>query len=126
GARLMAALWRLALFDPPERVKSAQIPSRVTLAGDHDRLARRMAQESIVLLKNDGLLPLSHDLKTIAVIGPDADDLQTLLGNYYGTPVHPVTVLAGIRAAAGPGTKVLYPPAADPVQRRPDPHRATV
>src|SRR5262249_49895808 len=119
--RLMLARLRLGMFDPPERVKYAQIPYGVNLAEDHDRLARRLAQEAIRVLQNDGLLPLARDLKTIAVIGPNADDLQTLLGNYYGTPVHPVTVLAGIRAAAGPGTKVLYARGADLVEGRPDP-----
>jgi beta-glucosidase len=80
-----------------------------------------MAQESVVLLKNDGLLPLSRTLQTIAVVGPNADEVMTLLGNYYGTPSKPVTVLAGIRNAAGPRTKVLYARGADLVEGRPDP-----
>jgi beta-glucosidase len=124
--RLMLARMRLGLFDPPERVKYAQIPYRVNQSETNDRLARRMAQESIVLLKNDGILPLSRDTKTIAVIGPNADDLQTLLGNYYGTPTRPVTVLAGIRAGVGPGTKVIFARGADLVEGRQDPRALPV
>ena len=66
------------------------------------------ALKSIVLLKNEaGTLPLKRTLKTIAVIGPDADDAKTLLGNYNGIPAAPVTILEGIRAAV-PRTRVLY------------------
>ena len=83
-----------------------------------------MAQESIVLLKNDGVLPLRKDLGTIAVVGPNADDLVTLLGNYNGTPSRPVTVLAGIRGAVSPATRVLYARGVDLVEGRQDP-RAT-
>jgi beta-glucosidase len=117
--RLMLARLRLGLFDPPERVRYAQIPYSVNQSAEHDRLARRMAQESVVLLKNDGLLPLSRD-KKVAVIGPNADEVMTLLGNYYGTPAKPVTVLAGIRNALAPAT-VLYARGADLVEGRPDP-----
>src|SRR5437762_1483678 len=94
--RLMLARLRLGMFDPPERVAYARIPFSVNQSPEHDRLSRRMAQESIVLLKNDGVLPLSREMGTVAVVGPNADEIMTLLGNYYGTPSHPVTVLAGI------------------------------
>src|SRR2546428_486774 len=100
--RLMLARLRLGMFDPPERVRHAQIPYSANQSAEHGRLARRMAQESIVLLKNDGVLPLSRGLQTVAVVGPNADEVMTLLGNYYGTPAKPVTVLAGIRSAVGP------------------------
>jgi len=119
--RLMAARIRLGLFDPPERVPYARIPYSVNESPKHDALARRMAQASIVLLKNDGLLPLSPRLGTIAVIGPNADDVMTLLGNYYGTPSKPVTILAGIRTAVGSATKVLHARGADLVEGRSDP-----
>ena len=124
--RLMLARMRLGMFDPPARVKYAQIPYSVNQSDQNDRLSRRMAQESIVLLKNDGVLPLSRDLGTIAVVGPNADDLQTLLGNYYGTPTRPVTVLAGIRAGVGPHTKVIYAQGADLVEGRQDPRALAV
>ena len=122
--RLMLARMRLGMFDPPERVAYAQIPYSVNDAPGHDRLARRVAQESIVLLKNDGVLPLRKDLKTIAVVGPTADDLVSLLGNYNGTPSRPVTILAGIRGAVSPATRVAYARGVDLVEGRQDPRAA--
>ena len=122
--RLMLARMKLGMFDPPERVAYARIPYSVNDSPEHDRLARRVARESIVLLKNDGVLPLRKDLGTIAVVGPNADDLVTLLGNYNGTPSRPVTVLAGIRGAVSPATRVLYARGVDLVEGRQDP-RAT-
>src|SRR5205823_9480051 len=72
-------------------------------------LARQVARESMVLLKNAGhLLPLRRDLGTIAVIGPNADQWRMLLGNYNGIPADPVTPLRGIREAVSPRTRVLY------------------
>jgi beta-glucosidase len=120
--RLMRARIRLGMFDPPERVRYAQIPYSVNEAPEHDRLSRRMAQESIVLLKNTGVLPLKKDIGTLAVIGPNADELMSLLGNYYGTPSAPVTALAGIRQAVGPKTKVIYARGTDLIEGRQDPH----
>ena len=122
--RLMLARMKLGMFDPPERVAYARIPYSVNDAPEHDRLARRVAQESIVLLKNDGVLPLRKDLGTIAVVGPNADDIVTLLGNYNGTPARPVTVLAGIRDAVSPATRVLYARGVDLVEGRQDPRAA--
>jgi len=119
--RLFEARFRLGLFDPPERVRWAQIPYTVNDAPAHDTLARRVAQSSMVLLKNTGILPLKKDTKTIAVVGPTADHLMSLLGNYNGTPSHPVTILEGIRAAVSPGTKVLYERGVDLVEGRRDP-----
>ncbi|HEX7085629.1 MAG TPA: glycoside hydrolase family 3 C-terminal domain-containing protein [Vicinamibacterales bacterium] len=119
--RLMRTRIRLGMFDPPERVPYASIPYSVNEAPEHDQLARRAAQASIVLLKNDGLLPLSKNLRRIAVIGPNADELMTLLGNYYGTPSHPVTALAGIRNAVGPDTTVRYARGVDLIEGRQDP-----
>jgi beta-glucosidase len=118
--RLMAARFRLGMFDPPERVRWARIPYSVNQSPEHDALARRAAQQSIVLLKNDGVLPLSKAVKRIAVVGPTADDTMALLGNYYGTPAAPVTILQGIRQAA-PQAKVLYARGADLVEGRDDP-----
>ena len=119
--RLFVARMKLGMFDPPARVRWAQIPYSVNDAPEHDRLSRRIAQESIVLLKNNGVLPLRKDVRTIAVVGPTADDLMSLLGNYNGTPSRPVTILSGIRSAVGPGTKVLYERGVDLVEGRQDP-----
>src|SRR6478752_972169 len=120
--RLMRARIRLGMFDPPERVQYAQILYSVNEAPEHDRLSRRVAQESMVLLKNTGVLPLRKDIGTLAVIGPNADELMSLLGNYYGTPSAPVTALAGIRQAVGAKTKVIYARGTDLIEGRQDPH----
>ncbi len=120
--RLMRARFKLGMFDPPERVPYAQIPYSVNEAPEHDRLARRMATESIVLLKNEGVLPLAKTVRTVAVVGPNANELMSLLGNYYGTPSKPITALAGIReAAARAGAKVSYVRGTDLIEGRQDP-----
>jgi beta-glucosidase len=96
--RLFTARMKLGMFDPPTKVRYAQIPYAVNDSAQHRALALRAARESIVLLKNaNGLLPLAKSVKSIAVIGPNADDRQPLLGNYNGTPSHAVTPLEGIR-----------------------------
>jgi len=123
--RLMLARMRLGMFDPPAQVRWAQTPYTVNQSPANDQLALKAARSSIVLLKNDQhLLPLAKDIKTIAVIGPTADDVMSLLGNYYGTPAAPVTVLQGIRAAVGGKTKVLYSRGADLVEGREEPRAA--
>jgi beta-glucosidase len=124
--RLMLARMQLGMFDPPSRVKWARIPYTVNQAPEHDRLARRAADASIVLLKNDGALPLSRNIGTLAVIGPTADEVMALLGNYYGTPAAPVTVLQGIRAAVSRNTRVLYSRGTDLVEGREEPRAAPV
>ena len=107
--RLFSARLRLGMFDPPERVPYAQIPYEVNDCERHAELALVAARESLVLLKNEnGLLPLARDIRSIAVLGPNADDPQVLVGNYHGTPSRSVTPLAGIRAAVAPETKVWY------------------
>ena len=107
--RLFTARFRLGMFDPPERVPYAQIPYEVNDSHEHRALALQAARESIVLLKNEGdLLPLRKDLESIAVIGPNADDLQILLGNYNGTPSRPITPLEGIRKKISPAARLYY------------------
>jgi beta-glucosidase len=123
--RLMFARMRLGMFDPPERVPWSTIPYPVNQSPEHDALARRAARESIVLLKNDGVLPLSKNLRRVAVIGPTANDTMALLGNYYGTPTAPTTILQGIRAAL-PLADVRYARGADLVEGRDDPAAATL
>ncbi|HEV8265080.1 MAG TPA: glycoside hydrolase family 3 N-terminal domain-containing protein, partial [Gemmatimonadales bacterium] len=107
--RLFVARFKLGMFDPPEAVSWARIPFSVLDQPAHRALARQVARESIVLLKNaGGLLPLRKTMRTIAVIGPNADQTEMLLGNYNGTPTDPITPLRGIREAVGGGTQVLY------------------
>jgi beta-glucosidase len=116
--RLFRARFLLGMFDPPESVPYAQIPYEVNDCDEHRSLSLEMARESIVLLKNEGaLLPLRKDLKTIAVIGPNASSLDVLLGNYFGLPSKYVTALDGIRAKVSRETKVLYTPGSELVGR---------
>ena len=95
--RLMSARIRLGMFDPPEIVKYAQTPFSENDSEAHRDLALKIARETMVLLKNDGVLPLSKDLKRIAVVGPLADQIQVLEGNYNGTPSRATTALEGIK-----------------------------
>ncbi len=107
--RLFMARMKLGMFDPPEIVRWAQIPYSHNNSPQNARLAEESARKSIVLLKNaNNALPLRKNLRTIAVIGPNADDTELLLGNYNGTPSNPITPLAGIRSKLGASTKVLY------------------
>jgi beta-glucosidase len=106
--RLFEARLRLGMFDPPERVPFASIPFEVVDSAEHRQLARRAARESLVLLKNDGILPLRPELKSLAVIGPNASADQVLWGNYSGTASQTVTPLEGIRARLPAGAKLYY------------------
>jgi len=107
--RLLLARFKLGMFDPPGMVRYARTPYGVNDSPAHRELALEAARKSIVLLKNDNrILPLSKSLKTLAVIGPNADDAQVLLGNYSGDPGAPITPLEGIRRKVGSGTRVLY------------------
>jgi beta-glucosidase len=107
--RLFTARMKLGMFDPPERVKWAQIQFEINDSPEHSRLAEETARKSMVLLKNEhDTLPLKKSIGTIAVIGPNADDAEVLLGNYNGTPSNPITPLEGIRAKVGSSNDVLY------------------
>ena len=106
--RLFTARFKLGMFDPPEMVRWTKIPYSANDSKAHADLALETAHESIVLLKNqNGALPLRKTLKTVAVIGPNADSIDSLLGNYNGEPSHPITPLEGIRQKL-PGARVLY------------------
>jgi len=107
--RLMRTRFRLGMFDPPELVKYARIPFSANDSPAHRRLSLEAARASLVLLKNErNALPLRKSVKTLAVIGPNADAPEVLLGNYYGQPSKSVTPLEGIRAKVSPSTRVLY------------------
>jgi beta-glucosidase len=106
--RLFEARIRLGLFDPPASLPWAGITAANNDTEAHRALALRMAQASMVLLKNqDGLLPLKAEPRTIAVIGPNADSLDALVGNYNGTPSRPVTVVDGLKRRF-PNAKILF------------------
>jgi beta-glucosidase len=97
------------MFDPPDRVPYADIPFTVNDSEGHRALALETTRKSMVLLKNEGgLLPLSKELETIAVVGPNANEVEVLLGNYNGIPSDPITPLRGIREKVGSGTRVLH------------------
>ncbi len=106
--RLFVARFRLGLFDPPARVPYAQIPFSQDRASEHLALSRKTAEEAMVLLKNDGILPLaSGKYKTIAVVGPNAAALSALEGNYNAVPKDPQMPVDAIRQAF-PGARILY------------------
>ena len=107
--RLFTARFRLGLFDPDSLVPWSKIKPSDNNTPDHDKLALKVAEESMVLLKNEkNTLPFGRNIKKIAVIGPYADRITVLLGNYCGTPSSPVTILKGIREMAGGKIDVLY------------------
>ena len=105
--RLFTARLRLGLFDPPDQVAFSSIPITENHSSAHRDLALRAARESIVLLANDGILPLGKQTGRIAVIGPSATSLIALEGNYKGTPTAPVLPLDGVEAAFG-AKRVVY------------------
>jgi beta-glucosidase len=107
--RLLTARFRLGLFDPQQMVKYAQTPDSEIDSEAHRQLASTTARESMVLLKNDGVLPLQPGIKKIAVVGSLSDSGPVLLGNYNGEPSRAVTALEGIRKAFA-SAAVTYTP----------------
>ncbi|MDP9051496.1 MAG: glycoside hydrolase family 3 C-terminal domain-containing protein, partial [Acidobacteriota bacterium] len=107
--RLFTARFRLGMFDPPGTVPFDALSASSVDTSASRELALKAARESIVLLKNDGILPLRNRGQTIAVIGPTADLLEALEGNYNGGAAAPVTPLTGMRNQFG-ANKVIYAP----------------
>jgi beta-glucosidase len=107
--RLFTARMKLGMFDPPDMVPYTKIPESELSSPEHRALARKLADESMVLLKNDGTLPLKSNVRSIAVVGPLADQTQVLLGNYAGRPTHTVSMLDGLKAAF-PKAKITFVP----------------
>jgi beta-glucosidase len=105
--RLFTARFRLGMFDPPDSYAYGRIPVSEVNSAEHRALALRAAREAIVLLKNEKVLPLSAGTRSIAVVGPTAELVQSLQGNYNGTPPDPVSPLAGIERRFKEA-KVLY------------------
>ena len=107
--RLFTIRFRLGMFDPDEMVPYSKTDISVLESDSHKAHALKMAQQSIVLLKNEkNTLPLNKNLKKIAVVGPNADDRAVLLANYYGYPSKVTTVLEGIRNKLGSSTEIIY------------------
>ena len=109
-APLLRTMFRLGFFDPKDRVPFNRIAPSENDTPEHGALALRAAREAIVLLKNDGVLPLAKEkLHHVVVIGPNANSVPALVGNYNGDPSAPVTVLDGLKAALVPaGVRVDY------------------
>ncbi len=122
--RLFTARIRLGMFDPPSRVPYTRIDERDLDSAAHRGLARRLADESMVLLKNDGVLPLKS-VKRIAIVGPLAEQTAVLLGNYNGIPTHTVSMLEGMRAEF-PDAKITYVPGTQFLSNDGDPVPASV
>jgi len=107
--RLFTARIKLGMFDPPAMVPYSSIDEKELDSAVHRAHARKLAEESMVLLKNDGLLPLKPEIRKIAVVGPLAEQTRPLIGNYAGHPTHIVSILDGLHAQF-PGATITYVP----------------
>jgi len=107
--RLILARMKLGMFDPIELVDYAKIPFETNNSKAHNEKALKMAQKSMTLLKNNGILPLNKSsIKKIVVIGPNANNLSALRGNYYGSASNPITIINGIKAQAGSDIDIVF------------------
>ena len=107
--RLFTARIKLGMFDPPAMVPYTKIDEKLLDSAGHRAMARRVAEESMVLLKNDGTLPLKPESKNIVIVGPLADQTKVLLGNYNGIPTHTVSFMEGLQKEL-PNAKITYVP----------------
>jgi beta-glucosidase len=107
--RTLYGRFELGMFDPADMIPWKDLGPEVISSEKNHQTAIQAARESMTLLHNDGILPLSKNLKKIAVVGPNANDAALLNGNYGGTPTaeHTFTLLDGIKKAV-PGTEVYY------------------
>jgi beta-glucosidase len=107
--RLFMIRFKLGLFDPASMVKWAQTPVSVIESPAHRAHALKMARQSMVLLKNENnTLPLKKNLKKIVLLGPNADNALSILGNYNGNPSRLSTVLSALRERVGTQTQIVY------------------
>lgn len=107
-AILLRTRFKLGLFDPKGSNPYDNISVDVINSDEHRALAREVAQKGIVMLKNNGALPLKNDLSRYFVTGPNATSADVLLGNYYGVNPKLVTVLEGVAGAIHPGSQLQY------------------
>jgi beta-glucosidase len=121
--RLFTARMKLGMFDPPDMVPYSKIDENLLDSAAHRAMARKLANESMVLLKNDGVLPLRTSGIRIAVVGPLANQTEVLLGNYNGIPSHTVSVLEGMRKEF-PGATIDYVPGTEfLINEKPEPRQ---
>jgi beta-glucosidase len=108
--RLMITRMKLGMFDKPENVPYTSIPYSVNDCREHREFALEVSKQTMVLLKNENnILPLDKNkIKSIAVIGPNADNRTALMGNYHGTASRYITVLEGIQDMVGEDVRVFY------------------
>jgi len=115
--RLFLARMKLGMFDPAEIVSYAQIPFDINNSQKHDELSLKTALSSMTLLKNNGVLPIDiNKINKIAVVGPNADNINALLGNYHGTPSNPVTFINGLNDYIGKRSEITYSKGVDLVK----------
>ena len=107
-AILLQTRFKLGLFDPMGSNPYDAISPEVVNSKAHRELAKEVAQKSMVLLKNNGILPLKNDLSKYFVTGPNAASIEVLLGNYYGINPNMVTILEGITASISPASQLQY------------------
>ena len=107
--RLFTARMKLGMFDSPDMVPYTKIDEKELDSAEHRAQARKLADEAMVLLKNDGILPLKPGIRKIAVIGPLADQTRPLFGNYAGQPTHIVSVMEGLKAEFPNATITFVP-----------------
>ena len=107
-ATLLKTRFRLGLFDPAGNNPFDNISGNVVNSDEHRAIAKEVAQKAIVMLKNNGVLPLKNDLSKYFVTGPNASNNEILLGNYYGTNPKLVTILEGIAGAIDPASQLQY------------------
>jgi beta-glucosidase len=118
--RLFTARMKLGMFDPPEMVPYSKIDESQMDSPEHRALALKLANEAMVLLKNDGVLPLKTSGLKIAVVGPLAEQTRVLLGNYNGIPTHTVSILEGLKAEF-PGAAITFVPGTQFLSKEADP-----
>lgn len=107
---LLKTRFKLGMFDPQELNPYNAIPYEVVDSEENRALARESAARSVVLLKNNGVLPLKNDLNRYYIVGPNAASIDALLGNYFGVNPNIVTFLEGVTSAVAPGSQVQYSP----------------
>jgi len=107
-ATVLRTRFRLGMFDPKGKNPYDRITPEVINSPEHRKLSREAALKSIVMLKNNGVLPLRNDLANYFMTGPNAASVEALIGNYYGVNPEMVTIMEGIAAALEPGSQLQY------------------